>query len=160
MSRHRCVSVARALLVLALFAYDARLTADPLPLQPFDLLVRPAETLYRDTSAVPAPQPGEAYPPPKRVAILADVQATHEVLSKHAKDHWHKTQGNGPREGEVVTGFLYACKVGGASLLLLILRSLWLSVHSTLVASTGPQTASSRLCRPPTKRLLLLPVSW
>jgi hypothetical protein len=75
----------------------------------------PAETLYRDPSVVPAPQPGEDYPPPKRVAILADVQAAHEVLSKHAKDHWHKTQGNGPREGEVVTGFLYACKVGGAS---------------------------------------------
>lgn len=76
----------------------------------------PAETLYKDPNAAPPPPPStDDYPPPKRVAILADVQAAHEVLAKHAKEHWHKTQGNGPREGEVVTGFLYACKVGGAS---------------------------------------------
>lgn len=51
-----------------------------------------------------------------RIAILADVQAAHEVFAAAAKEHWEKTGGAGSggiREGEVVTGFLYRCRVGG-----------------------------------------------
>lgn len=100
--------------VCPLLPYRQRPTS-PVSLTTPHLPALSAETLYRDPNLAPVPQSGEDYPPPKRTAILADVQAAHDVLAQHAKEHWHKTQGNGPREGEVVTGFLYACKVGGES---------------------------------------------
>ncbi|KAL7416637.1 hypothetical protein BDY24DRAFT_412136 [Mrakia frigida] len=78
-------------------------------------------------SDLPAPLPNTLYAHPSsdessflkkkkpRVAILADVQAAHEVFAAAAKEHWEKTGGAGSggiREGEVVTGFLYRCRVG------------------------------------------------
>lgn len=95
---------------------------DPCPhplviLLPFPPLVlrQPAQTLYTN----PSPPPVARNSRPERVAILADIQAFHEVMANQAKDVWDKTVvagTGGVREGEVVTSFLYACKVGSKSL--------------------------------------------
>ena len=63
-----------------------------------------------------------------RIAILADVQAAHEVFAGAAKEHWEKTGGAGSggiREGEVVTGFLYRCRVGGELSFPFLLSVVW-----------------------------------
>ncbi|CED83854.1 hypothetical protein [Phaffia rhodozyma] len=79
------------------------------------------QTLYSSTSG-PGSSGAEPIEKPKvsrrrknplrRTAILADIQAAHEIFANQAKEHWEKTANTGIREGEVVTGFLYSCKVG------------------------------------------------
>lgn len=84
-----------------------------------------APTLYappHDASSGPAgssARPGGA----RRTAILADLDAAHDVLAGAAKDHWERTFGVGSgsvREGETVTGFLYACRVGEGRVLKIV----------------------------------------